>query len=413
MVFQQRNGRIDRYGQEQVPLISYLVIQSKQPKIHGDMRILELLIQKDEEAVKNIGDPPSLMNVYDVETEEAKTAAAIQEGLSPELFEADVLSGAQEDQPDLLSFLEQSQEEIQIESSQEYLSFMPTLFGDDFQYLTQALSRFSYVHDIDPDQRVLEVNMPEDLAHRFRFLPREIQPQNGNIKFTDETRTMQDEIKRCRKDEESWPNLHFLWPLHPVMEWINDKVQTGFRRHEAPVLTLPTLEPEEIIYVLTGIIPNRKGQPLIQRWFGMVTKKGGFQSIEPLETILDRTGLARQSFSNPGDIKISEMAKNLLPKVVYQAQGHMKEVRKEFENQINPKLNDHLKKLESLKARHKKEIQQYLWGLNIAKTLKDRRKNEQEREVESLFAEYMKWIEDTMSTEEQAYIKIGAVLQGV
>jgi hypothetical protein len=412
MVFQQRNGRIDRYGQEQVPLINYLVIQSKQPKIHGDMRILELLIQKDEEAVKNIGDPPSLMNVYDVEEEEAKTATAMQEGLSPESFEADFLSGVQEDQPDLLSFLEQSQEEIQGESSQGYLGSMPTFFEDDFQFITKALSRFSYSHEIDPDQRVLELNVLEDLAHRFSFLPKEIQPQNGKITFTDDVETMQKEIKRCRKDEESWPNLNFLWPLHPIMEWINDKVQTSFRRHEAPVLTLPTLEPEGIIYLLTGIIPNRKGQPLIQRWFGMVTKKGDFHSIEPLETILDRTGLARQSYSNPGDIKISEMAKNLLPQVVHRAQSHMKEVRKEFENHINPKLNKHIERLERLKAKHKQEIQEHLSGLNIAETLKNRRKHEREREVEGLFAEYMGWIEDTMSTEEQAYIKVGAVLQG-
>lgn len=413
MVFQQRNGRIDRYGQEQVPLISYLVIQSKQPKIHGDMRILELLIQKDEEAVKNIGDPPSLMNVYDVEAEEAKTAAAIQDGLSPESFEADFLSGAQEDQPDLLSFLEQSQEERIRGSSKDYLSAMPSLFKDDFQYLTLALSRFSYSHDIDPDKRVLEVNVPEDLAHRFRFLPKEIQPKNGKIKFTDETRTMQEEIKRCRKDEESWPGLHFLWPIHPVMEWINDKVQTSFRRHEAPVLGLPNLEAEEIIYLLTGIIPNRKGQPLIQRWFGIVTKKGSLESIEPLENILERTGIARQGFSDPGDLMVSELAENLLPRVVHRAQSHMKKVRKEFENQINPKLDEQLKRLESLKARHKQEIKKHLWGLNIAETLKTRRKDEREREVESLFEEYMEWIEDTMSTEEQAYIKVGAVLQGV
>jgi hypothetical protein len=65
MVFQQRNGRIDRYGQEQTPQIVYLVTQSQNAKIRGDMRILELLIEKDDQAVKNIGDPSALMGVYD------------------------------------------------------------------------------------------------------------------------------------------------------------------------------------------------------------------------------------------------------------------------------------------------------------------------------------------------------------
>ena len=57
MCFQQRNGRIDRYGQEREPRIVYLMTESVSEKIKGDNRILELLITKDEQAVKNIGEP--------------------------------------------------------------------------------------------------------------------------------------------------------------------------------------------------------------------------------------------------------------------------------------------------------------------------------------------------------------------
>ncbi len=88
MVFQQRNGRIDRYGQEHTPEIVYLVTQSRNAKIRGDTRILELLIQKDEQAVKNIGDPSALMGVYDIEEEEKITAQAMEQNQSPEQFEA-------------------------------------------------------------------------------------------------------------------------------------------------------------------------------------------------------------------------------------------------------------------------------------------------------------------------------------
>ena len=57
MVFQQRNGRVDRYGQTATPHIAYLVTQSANETIRGDTRILEVLIEKDEQAYKNIGDP--------------------------------------------------------------------------------------------------------------------------------------------------------------------------------------------------------------------------------------------------------------------------------------------------------------------------------------------------------------------
>ena len=87
MVFQQRNGRVDRYGQEKTPHILYLVSQSANAKIKEDLRIIELLIQKDDEAVKNIGDPSALMGGYDIDEEEKITADAIEAGQTHADFE--------------------------------------------------------------------------------------------------------------------------------------------------------------------------------------------------------------------------------------------------------------------------------------------------------------------------------------
>ena len=58
--------------------------QRDHEKIKGDTRILERLIQKDQQAVKNIGDPAALMGVYDIEAD--ITAQAIEQGRSPEAF---------------------------------------------------------------------------------------------------------------------------------------------------------------------------------------------------------------------------------------------------------------------------------------------------------------------------------------
>ena len=61
MRFQQRNGRIDRYGQERRPQIYYLITESENKKFKGDTRVLELLIEKEDQAEKNLGDPATLM----------------------------------------------------------------------------------------------------------------------------------------------------------------------------------------------------------------------------------------------------------------------------------------------------------------------------------------------------------------
>jgi hypothetical protein len=86
MVFQQRNGRIDRYGQERQPHIAYLYTEPEHPKVRGDLRILELLMEKDEEAAKNIGAPSVFLGVFDAREEEQMTGRAIEETLAPAEF---------------------------------------------------------------------------------------------------------------------------------------------------------------------------------------------------------------------------------------------------------------------------------------------------------------------------------------
>ena len=63
ITLEQRNGRIDRYGQDQEPQIHYLLTLSANEKILGDQRILEKLIEKEQEAHKNIGDAATLLGL--------------------------------------------------------------------------------------------------------------------------------------------------------------------------------------------------------------------------------------------------------------------------------------------------------------------------------------------------------------
>jgi SNF2 family DNA or RNA helicase len=90
MVFQQRNGRVDRYGQSHQPYIIYLFTETTVQRIKGDMRILEILQIKDEQANKNLGDPASFLNVYDPEKEAEKVSTIMASGITPEQFEADL-----------------------------------------------------------------------------------------------------------------------------------------------------------------------------------------------------------------------------------------------------------------------------------------------------------------------------------
>ena len=52
-------------------------------KIRGDLRILEILQQKDERANLNLGDPASFLNVYDPDKEVEKVSEFMANGMTP------------------------------------------------------------------------------------------------------------------------------------------------------------------------------------------------------------------------------------------------------------------------------------------------------------------------------------------
>lgn len=452
MVFQQRNGRIDRYGQEYTPQITYLLTESEQEKIRGDMRILELLITKDEEAQKNIGDPSAFFGVYDEKLEEAITASAIEQGKSVEVLEAEMDAMLKNDPENtfmaegfdpLALMLGDYEEQIDKNDKQNchtahnktgkvVKTVMPSLFKDDFEYAKSALSwissrygnkHFSVNHslavDVDHESRIINFKAPDDLEYRFSTLPKEIFPDDGRFSLTDSKSLLQKEIVRARKSENTWPSLHYLWELNPVVEWMADKVVSGFGRHEAPVIVLDTgIGERESIYLLSGLIPNRKGQPLIHRWFGVHViqaekeKKFGetmeIIGFKSLEEVLLITGLGKKQIANPCAAVDTETLQNNLSAVVASVRLKMKKEHDDFVKSMEPKLLEHLNRLQGLKEKHKARIQLELEGF-AGKEKRDTKA----REVDRIFQEYETWIEDTMKTEDSPYIQVAAVFTKV
>ena len=413
MVFQQRNGRIDRYGQENTPYILYLVNQSNNTKIKGDMRILEILINKDDEAVKNIGDPSALMGVYDIDEEEKITAEAIGQGQTASEFEENLIKKAAV-AFDPLKLLMGGEAPPAGKASHEKICSMPTLYSDDYQYLKEAIgylrqSETLQADFIDNEQQVI-LTATKDLKHRLRYtLPREVWPDDGTFVLSADRDDIQAEIKRSRKDENAWPRKHYLWQHNPILEWINDKVVAGFGRHEAPVLTLQgVLAPKETVIILSGLVPNRKGHPLVHRWFGVTFQGNKFHQVEEFEDLLARTSLGKKRLPNPLIDIDSDSLKALLPEAVKHAKHYMSVKRKSFEDEINPKLQEHLDNLDRLKGKQIKQLE-----LFYMEKRQLNKKEQERREIDRIFKEFWTWVEDTMSTEDNPFIQVIAVLKGV
>ena len=421
MVFQQRNGRIDRYGQERIPQIVYLLTQSENRKIRGDMRILELLIQKDEETVKNIGDPAEFMGVYDIETEESLTAQAIEQEQTPEAFEESIAN----QNIDPLSILFEDDDPPSGEDAETKTMAMPSLFKNDYTYLDRALHYLQQLGKLQveryPDEQRIDLTAPlresdkyYDLTQRFRYLPKEVFPENGYFILSSDIETLQKEIKRSRKEEKAWPRIHYLWTLNPIVEWVNDKLLAAFGRHEAPVIELADgLKTNEIIFILSGLIPNRKSHPLVHRWFGVIFEKGVFKAIEDFETIIERTGMGKKGLSNMDKPVKLESLEKLLPEAVKEARTWMTEERNKFENHINAKLNEYLETLEKLRKKQFVQLEFKFEASRQSEKLIQSRKEKEKREIDIIFDEYLDWVQETMSTEDNPYIQVIAVLREI
>jgi hypothetical protein len=80
---------------------------------------------------------------------------------------------------------------------------------------------------------------PYDLQERLRQLPREVQADNDHYALCADPQRMAQAIetaRQARAEEDTWPQLHYLWPQHPIMDWLGDRVLTHFGRHRAPLL---------------------------------------------------------------------------------------------------------------------------------------------------------------------------------
>ncbi|MBA2660679.1 MAG: DEAD/DEAH box helicase [Bradymonadaceae bacterium] len=407
LVFQQRNGRIDRYGQAKTPHIAYLYTESANAKIRGDVRILELLIEKDEQASKNIGDPSALMGVYDVEEEEAITAAAIESEQGPAALEArlqdmDLFS-------QLLATADQSDKHVRPRKAH-----LPSLYKSDFDYLRHALDVLradsKLVFEVDSNRRRISLQLTDSLRRRFEKLPDEILPEDGRIILSADPDAMQAAIAEARAEasaeDTSWPVLHYLWRLNPVLQWANDRVAAVFGRHNAPVVVIDRgFEPDERVFILSGLIPNRKSQPLLHRWLSVVFRGDTLTHVETFDALRERIELGQRTIPNRHDALDTASLQALLPAAVKAATARILELRADFENHINPRLNDELAKLEVLRTRQQR-FAQLTFEADAKRDDFDRRN----REITKLFDEYYGWVEDTMTTEKAPFIQVIAAL---
>lgn len=416
MVFQQRNGRIDRYGQEKEPDIRYMVIRTKNTKLRGDIRILEVLIRKEEQANKNIGDPALLMHVYDSEKEEQITAEAMEHG-DAEAFDQSLVV---DDSFDIFSFDEDEDSVSTKEDNPVEISNDQTMMTD-LGYLKETVSYLGQTkkYEISPLSQAegVQIAVTDEMRRRWRHvLPPEAIPEDGYLRLSPDRDFCARENVRSLQNaltEKAWPSVHYLWKQHPIMQWVNDKAGQFFGRQEAPLVTLGGLETNETYVVLSGLIPNRRGTPLVDEWFVLQYVDGTYQSTLSMDDLMKRTGFGVDTLPNAGKAgeAESQLAEQLLPDVIQRANEYMMRSYKAYKDLSDDQVLAELDKLMKLEQRHKEHIREKYEQLSFAG--KERRKDQEERKIDEIFKEFYTWVKESMEIQDKPYLRVIAVFQGV
>lgn len=443
--FQQRNGRIDRYGQDRPPQISYFVGESTHPKVR-QMWVLEKLVAKDEAAQAGVGDPAVFLGAGDADGEEAVVAEAVATGIGAEAFERQMDARAAE------AVTHMSVDDEFAALFGDYAAPAPTdatpptdqapprLYPDTFTYARAMIERLSRSEGrifpeqpgIFPDDRVIRLPIPDDMRARdgfgyasegavdSRFMPEEAVGPGGRIELTDQSGVINQAINDAKAQERAWPTVQFLWDGHPILHWFADQASTFFPEHAAPVASLQgRLPPGEVAVVLHGAIPNANGAPVVDRWAVVIRSADGIVRIEEVGAFLERTRLAGDTPSRP--LEDLSAAKAAIPVAVDRFQTHLVDLRKAREADIQRDLDAVLNRLSALETRFRTQLTLEFGELPDAdeglspvekRRLTIRRKREQEND--KLFHDWTDWFERTrkMIPDPNPHVDVKAVFVG-
>lgn len=344
---EQRNGRIDRYGQRQRPQITSLLLQPSNEHFTGDIRVLSRVLRREAEAHTALGDAASLMGKYNADHEEREIievlrgARDVDEVLpevpdSPDDADDDfqkllLMFGADSDEDD---FDEQhSTDDDHATLGLTKSSVSTGLFDSESAYLEAAL-RVAFTNPGESpenngagwqrlDRTVAHLEPPRDLRRRLEVLPQSYLKERGVVErfvITDDRSQAAQLLKDARdnvKSATSWPEAHFLGPLHPVLSWAGDRVLSKLGRNQVFAVRGDVEDPRVIVQ---ATLTNRRGLVVSSMILSVdvFDAASSFATVTPADSLADAledAGFAGDSLSNPGPIDVAEFAAVVAPAV--------------------------------------------------------------------------------------------------
>jgi len=384
---EQRNGRIDRYGQRAAPQIAALLLTSDAPwrtkndEETGIERVLTLddrlvgekLLRREEQAHRIEGSAEAVTGLFDADVEEDRL---IKDLLAGRTVEQSITGSRQSDAEFLADLLGQVGTEEpshpEVLHAQTLTVFPaqkaarpaePPMTATEHYFATAIDQIFPPGPDKDrlalrhENDGTIAFSPPPELVHRLKALPQsylteqQILPtaqEPGRVKVTFRVDLGHTRLTAARESSSSqWPTVSYVTDIHPVLDWVTDKVLVEIGRNQAPVLAANVSEPT---FLVQGIYSNALGRPTVVAWMA-ITGLPGRAEVRPItQDLLTGYGLGPLMPGRAVPVDLARL-QTLIPAAVDAAETYLETERAAYDEQIAATLAPYRTKVDSWKDR--------------------------------------------------------------
>lgn len=336
---EQRNGRIDRYGQKFPPQITTLLLKPSHHRFAGDVRVLTRLVDREKEAHTALGDAGALMGTYSVAAEEHAIEQALINGQAVDQVVPEVSAIMQQSSNDaFFELLKRGSQGTQSASTLEDLTEAPNhgMFPSAKSFLYAALTEVFGTPEGNAAQGgvkwhdrgtygLVELQPSEDLKQRLAVLPQSYLTQRrvtDQFKLATTRERAQSALDHAKSDTTNthglWPEAHYLGPLHPVLEWASDRVLAKLGRNE--VFAVPGNVETPTVLVL-GTLSNRRGQVIAMSLLSVTD--GIVRPYASAAEALRELGLTEDRHNAGAAFDLTDLER-LIPQAIDRATEHLR-----------------------------------------------------------------------------------------
>jgi SNF2 family DNA or RNA helicase len=409
ITLEQRNGRIDRYGQKKTPFIHYLVAESEVEGLKTDLHIVERLTQKEEVVYKTLGDAGSVMKLYDSTKEEQFVEQAFFEQNDNYLEDKKNPTAGFD-----FSTLFTGQDDTTASIITDFPFAIPTsIYSSDASFYKDLFEQLNSSNQISSNEVTINEGYVEILNHgdlnQILFdLPPESKPKQGHLfKLSLDKDLVQKSIEDARKKKGEWAEFQVLYELHPVVRFYMTKLEASVDKDVALVAKSKTLPPRTVWFVFQGQVSNNLGQPVIAdflvvglKWDGSILRK-----TFPLNKFIEEFRLNETLYTE--EISQEDIAHltNILPDAVEWAVHHMQEEQQKLEGGMETKMVEYKAKMDIWKAAAFEQLE-----LDFSERLSGHfwtgKRDSRQREIETILSTSSQYFKDLTSLQGQPFLKI-------